>query len=70
MIYLIQQRYLNIDFDFRRGGAGYDNTLGWYVTDANDNPIHGRVIVENATDASGKLTYKILLMNSNQLHPL
>ena len=63
------ETYLNIDFDFRRGGAGYDNTLGWYVTDTNDNPIHGRVIVENATDASGKLTYKIPADELNQYIP-
>ena len=62
--------YLNIDFECRKGSAGYDNTLGWYVTDGIDgNPVYGEVMMPNATDASGKFVTKIPKKIINQYIP-
>ncbi len=44
---------LKITLNTRRGSAQYDNTIGWYVTDENNVPIFGRVLLANATDSSG-----------------
>ena len=50
---------LKIQLNIRRGGASYENTFGWYVTNADNEPIFGRVLVDNATDASGTFHRKI-----------
>lgn len=64
------ETYLNIDFECRKGSAGYDNTLFWYVTDGvGGNPIHGKVMLPNATDASGKFVVKIPKEELNQYIP-
>lgn len=64
------ETYLNIDFECRKGGAAYDNTLFWYVTDGiGGDPIHGRVMMPNATDASGKFITKIPKEEINQYIP-
>ena len=44
---------LKITLNTRRGSASYENTIGWYVTDENNVPIAGRVLLSNATDSSG-----------------
>ena len=63
------ETYLNFTFNCRQGSASYDNTMGFYLTNANDEPIHGRVILENATDASGTFTYKVPADELNQYIP-
>ena len=50
---------LKIQLTCRRGSAAYDNAFGWYVTDENNVPIAGRVLLANVTDASGTFHRKI-----------
>ena len=63
------ETYLNFTFNCEKGSAAYDNTMGWYVTNANDEPIHGRVLLENATDASGRFDFKVTAEELNQYIP-
>ena len=63
------ETYLNFTFNCRQGSASYDNTMGFYLCNANDEPVHGRVILENATDASGTYTYKVPADELNQYIP-
>jgi hypothetical protein len=64
------ETYLNIDYECRKGGASYDNTLFWYVTDGiGGDPIYGKVMLPNATDASGKFVTKIPKEVINQYIP-
>ena len=60
------ETYLNFTFNCQKGSAAYDNTMGWYVTNANNEPIHGRVLLENATDASGRFDFKV---TADELNP-
>ena len=63
------ETYLNFTFNCRQGSASYDNTMGFYLCNADDEPVHGRVILENATDASGTFTYKVPADELNQYIP-
>lgn len=60
---------LKIKFNSRKGSAAYENAFGYYFTDANNNPVFGRVIIKNATDASGKQSYTIPASEVNQYAP-
>merc|ERR1711981_1231371 len=46
---------LNISMDVEKGGAGYDNALGFYLADAT-GPKYGRIVVTSA--ASGTNMYE------------
>ena len=43
--------------------------MGWYVTNDDGVPIHGRVLLENATDASGRFNFKVPADELNQYIP-
>ena len=58
-----------IEFNCQRGGAAYKNTFGYYITDTNDNPAYGQVILPNATDATGYLSHTISKTILNQYAP-
>ena len=63
------ETYLNFTFNCRQGSASYDNSMGWYVTNDDGVPIHGRVLLENATDASGRFNFKVPADELNQYIP-
>ena len=58
-----------IEFNCQRGSAAYKNVFGYYITDANDNPAYGQVILPNATDASGYHSHVVSKTVLNQYAP-
>ena len=60
---------LKIKFNSKKGSAAYENAFGYYYTDSNNNPVFGRVVFPNATDASGKKSYTIPSSEVNQYAP-